>query len=467
MAKHLLIIILLIIPTNALATDYTVLGKTMHYIRSGATGSNDGTDWTNAWSALPSTLTRDHVYFIADGTYASYDMDDGVSGSQYIYIVKATADDHGTETGWSSTYGDGQALFTTSSDVNTIYITTDYWIVDGQYRSDWDSSYGFKFSTTVSTGSTIVKLVRLASGVDNVTTTYCEMQHRGDGIADVGDDVFYYTGSHSNIRIAYCYLRDASKNGAMMIGTDNIFEYNLMEEIQSAGSTHGQGLYLFGSSSNINIRYNVFKDVKGTGTIGLAWGTDGIYIHGNVFWQTDPAYRTTNATIFDISDPGETGVTNMLVFNNTWYKYDDSVGGNPGVSIYLTSDASTNKVQNNIFIDCEAIQLAESNGSHDYNHFINSDFIVGFNLGANESSYSETGTLTDPENFDFSLASGKTPIDAGATLGSPWSSVENYNVDGEGSTRGGDGSWDMGAFEFGSASAPTLSGCVMSGGVIR
>jgi len=43
-----------------------------HYIRDGAGGSNDGTNWTHAWTTLPSPLTRGDTYYIADGNYANY-----------------------------------------------------------------------------------------------------------------------------------------------------------------------------------------------------------------------------------------------------------------------------------------------------------------------------------------------------------------------------------------------------------
>ena len=36
------------------------------------------------------------------------------SGTQYITIKKAIETDHGTNTGWNSDYGDGQAVFTAS-----------------------------------------------------------------------------------------------------------------------------------------------------------------------------------------------------------------------------------------------------------------------------------------------------------------------------------------------------------------
>ena len=42
-----------------------------HYVRAGATGLNNGSDWNNAWTSLPATLVRGDTYYIADGRMES------------------------------------------------------------------------------------------------------------------------------------------------------------------------------------------------------------------------------------------------------------------------------------------------------------------------------------------------------------------------------------------------------------
>src|SRR5262245_7797716 len=78
------------------------------YVRAGAAGANTGADWTNAYSVLPATLVRGDVYYLADGSYPGYIFDDASSGTTLITIKKATVNDHGTDTGWLASYGDGQ-----------------------------------------------------------------------------------------------------------------------------------------------------------------------------------------------------------------------------------------------------------------------------------------------------------------------------------------------------------------------
>jgi hypothetical protein len=83
-----------------------------HYVRSGAIGLNNGSDWANAYTSLPTSLIRGDTYYIADGSYSGKNFNTPVAGAQLITIKKAIESDHGTDVGWSSTYGDGQAVFT-------------------------------------------------------------------------------------------------------------------------------------------------------------------------------------------------------------------------------------------------------------------------------------------------------------------------------------------------------------------
>lgn len=115
------------------------------YVRDGATGANNGSDWTNAYTSLPAILVRGDTYYIADGSYPSYTVDDAVSGTLYITIRKATNSDHGTDIGWNVLYGDGQAIFNYGAQGSAITISTSYVDFDGVVGGGSDqSTYGFK-----------------------------------------------------------------------------------------------------------------------------------------------------------------------------------------------------------------------------------------------------------------------------------------------------------------------------------
>jgi hypothetical protein len=97
-----------------------------HYVRAGADGRNDGSDWANAYTQLPSKLIRGEVYYIADGSYPGYNFADATNGRKYIFIKKATEAEHGANIGWKYEYGDGQAEF------GPLTFSTGHYVIDGQ-----------------------------------------------------------------------------------------------------------------------------------------------------------------------------------------------------------------------------------------------------------------------------------------------------------------------------------------------
>ena len=122
-----------------------------HYVRQGASGN--GSDWASACSGFTGScaigsLVRGDTYYVGNGTITSgaTTWNTADSGTSVITIKKATVADHGTDTGWSSTYA-GQAVF---NQRNTI--STDYWTFDG-VSGDYDTggvgSYGFQFKYSV------------------------------------------------------------------------------------------------------------------------------------------------------------------------------------------------------------------------------------------------------------------------------------------------------------------------------
>jgi hypothetical protein len=137
-----------------------------HNVRPGAGGTGSGADWTNAYTSLPGTLVRGDTYFLADGTYGSYAFDDAIVGTNLITIKKAVptgtvtpegvtlamAEAHGTDTGWSDTFGDGEAVFTSSS--NPWTIATGYYYIDGQKGSGKNpGTFGIRLTSTASRSS--------------------------------------------------------------------------------------------------------------------------------------------------------------------------------------------------------------------------------------------------------------------------------------------------------------------------
>ena len=145
-----------------------------HFIRTGALGLDDGSDWTNAWPDFASvTWTRGDTYYVADGVYAeTVTLTKAVAGASYIYILKATATAHVTEDGWNAGYGDGQA------ETGRWSIQTGYWYISGVGRTTETSGYGFKVTNTVSGTNAFGKLA--LTGLEE--RELCRLVRDGDSV---------------------------------------------------------------------------------------------------------------------------------------------------------------------------------------------------------------------------------------------------------------------------------------------
>jgi len=393
-----------------------------HYIRDGASG--DGATWSSAWDSLPSTLTRGDTYYIADGSYPGYSFDDSESGSTFITIKKATASDHGTETGWKSSYGDGAAVFTSG-----LSWSTGYYVIDGQTGGgpgSWKSGYGFEHHSS-SSGSDIF----IDYNVTNVTFKHFKLE--GDGASYSGSDIIFIRRTAQDITFSYIYAYNAGRgiifhrgDGTdsdgpvtfeyLYAGTHGVYGQGEHSEMASLGNPNGY------EASNMTFSYCVFTCGASTG--GLMYNGYNLTVHGSVFVNDGSCSWGGNGALATWSW-GE--IDNLKAYNNSFINVSRPIG--EGGSGTLTGD-----FKNNIFYSTTDMTLTIDQLSHSYNHYVDT------------VALSETGQTTgsgDPfanySNLNFSL---KNATKQGTTLKS------NYNKDLAGNIRGADGIWDKGAVEF-------------------
>lgn len=411
------------------------------YIREG--GSGAGTSWSDALDDLPSTFVRGNVYYVADGSYGSHTFSTATSGTSVITIKKATEADHGTETGWSSAYGDGQAAFDPE-----FAISTSYWIFDGQVGggidNDWatNAEYGFRVRNT---NNTSAKLIRFGAAVSNVQFSHIDFSYDNndgrsypDATIATSQDAVYSLYSVSDTSWSYCRFNRAGRTAfltrANWSGITIEYCYFRDSVIGNQLAQHGEiwSANHFGTGfSNITIRYNWFERFRSTGGLIFSGG-NGVYIYGNVF-NGGGGTSGGNGAIGNWS--AEDASSNVKVHNNTFVDMADSrvmVVGNFG---------SGREAYNNLFIGNTQKGIG---GAHDYN-------AGDYDLGETNDVLLTSAIFTNYASEDFTLASA---TGAGSTLGSP------YTADMTGETRGADGSWDRGAFEFvaaggGDETAPT------------
>ena len=236
------------------------------YVRAGAAGSGSGADWTNAFTDIPSTLVRGCTYYIAAGTYPPHVFNTAVSGTSLITIQAPTVSNHGTSTGWSSSYV-GQAVWQMTASGGPIWDVSqaDYFVFNGSYctsRTDYpaicDSGYGFKLDTQGYTinGNTgndceLCGLVQGGYGAYGTSANY-----------DSHDQIFEYIelyGSNRGNTINSTQPADAGfsfSGGSYDLLFSHNYVHNTCWQFFLRGNHEGGQSFAPGSGANITIQYS-------------------------------------------------------------------------------------------------------------------------------------------------------------------------------------------------------------------
>jgi len=432
-----------------------------YYVRDGAAGTGDGSDWTNAYDDLPTQLERGATYYIADGAYGGYTFDDPENGTQYITIKKATVADYGTNDGWNpSTMGSGQAEFTRSGESVFLFITGNY-IIDGQVGGgpgSWDSGHGIKLRSTE-----LQKAIDLrglgwydVEVPDNFEFKHIEIEGRGLAGAGTNDDLFYNALNTTllnvgaeNVILENNYFHDAGRTIFLIShGLNWTVQYNSFKRSHSTPEIHGAGWADFGSD-NMTIRYNIFSDIEGTAFLDIKknWGDENYYwdVYGNVFMYSPGNPYNMGGVSHVFADTHETTApsNHMLFYNNIIVNIHG--GWNTGLRF---TDPTGNKAYNNIWYNNSRLDGSANlyfvNVDYDYNLY--SDSALRTVSPAGNDTVTSGDPFMDWENLNFSLnpatSSGQAAIDSGFDLGAPYD-YDMFDVE-----RGADGNWDRGAVEY-------------------
>ncbi len=359
------------------------------YIRPGRRGN--GSAWNNALGDIPTTLSRGATYFLADGTYntAGRTFSAGI-GTARITIKKATASDHGAATGWSSTYGDGYAVFS-----NSIVITADHFTLEGGDGRNLVVQ-GDDFATVISAENAVNLIVR------NV----------------IIDGKFAKSGAEP----PYQHTGGACAGLKIKINSNNaLIEGNLVQNI----ADDGIGL---GSPKNTTIRRN---------TVTKLWncGDDSPYCTGpcvNGHSEAIEAIQVVGANIRDNflnhDAPGTTGV--KFSATGTGSRDVDFVNNivhvpNAGFAAYIQNMADARFYNNTFWADGTGSVASRYGGValggnvtglKFYNNIVrslNTDF-----LAKRRPPYVHDGNMVRFNNFDHRIPNG-IPPDPGDVVGYP------------------------------------------------
>ena len=307
------------------------------FVRADATGAKNGSDWNNAYTSLPASLTRGATYYVADGAYGSYTFNAPASGTALIKVKKATLSDHGTDTGWQNSYGDGVAAF------GAITFSTSYWVFDGQVGGgpySWNSGHGFNVYSTSS------NLVTLYGKVSDVSIKHTKIYSNRGTVFLSG--IKATTGSCDNITVSYCEISNVFGTIFHISNwTNSTIEYSYLYNNKSTAAWHSEGISSIGTNENIVIRHNLWDSIYGTAVFaGVNNGSSNNWqIYGNIFSRS----VTTIYYYWEDSGTNKNSMNNSKFFNNT-------IIGIGGVSqgALIVQHGSGNTAYNNIYYNNDA-----------------------------------------------------------------------------------------------------------------
>jgi hypothetical protein len=414
-----------------------------HCVRPAAGGGEegcpidgDGTRWDcassdggpGAYAGLPETFVRGDTYHVAGGSYPGRTLGTEASGTSMITIKGATIADHGTDTGWSDAYSveTSQAHFTSS-----FSIMTSSWTLDGAVgsMSPAASTYGFQLDPSSCSGPQVA--IQFGNWTTGPLSDYV-IQHVaflacGGDIEKEAITPHSQSDNLSDITVSNC-LFDGWQ-GAITSGNDTgtsnnnyTIEYNYFVHHFSSSSHHGEWINNNASTDNWVIRFNRFMDATGTACIA-ANNADilSAFVYGNVFVSCSSGNGI-------ISGTSAGRLSNAMVYNNTFV----SCGGGPWINGGQLG-GSGNVAYDNLLYDMNA-ELG-SGSSSDYNAYFGT-------TNTPDETHRQSGTgdpFVDSGSGNYRLAAA---TEAGTALPSP------YDVDVDGATRGADGVWDRGAYEY-------------------
>jgi len=445
-----LVILQLGCSTGSNAPAYEYNGKMVYppsnanwYVRPSG-GSESGTSWTAAWNGLNgidwSAVSCSDTIWVAGGTYdKALVPNKDCSGNNRLHIRRARVDAMecvGAD-GWKASFDD-TINHTASPAISFSYGYTNRNImISGRSTANpghW-AGYGWYLNMKGITGGTATSFVN--GKTDDVTLEYMEAE--GPGVIyytseGTAIDLLQYSGTNTNLLISHWKIHGFS-SGIYMCGVpiNPIFEYIDMynNRAENASSYHPDGWYSCGING-FTVRYSKLHgvtDSAGFAHEGIFHGNCGgtTWIYGNQFYdQTDSTAKSIE------TNPNSYPSCTLKILNNTFYNVYNPIWNSHADCL------PGSEVRNNIFYNCTG--RVDSCGTASNNLRINSPnpFV---NANANDFHIiSTTGT--------------KYPRNAGMDLSG------YFRTDGDGVPFGGDGAWDIGAYEYNGKMAypPNTSG---------
>jgi hypothetical protein len=421
------------------------------YVHKGATGANNGTSWTNAWSEMNqinfSAVACGDTIWLAGGTYTTTLAVNKTCTSNIVLNINRVLSTDSVPVaaaGWNTLFDSQVAILNANITIQGAWFT-----INGRIGTVLSNNFGIQVRCGSSAG---------CNGIDepnpttNVTLTYvesfgpaCASPPGGTGTCTNADHGLNALNTTTNLLIDRCWfhqwgvlLYSANWSGVTV-------QYSQLDSIAITGVEHEDMMFISGPITNLTLRYNklFFNPNDGIFFFGDETNTQ---MYGNVYYHSGgalisfyPGFKHQvfiynnifeNDNSFGDFQPGRIGFDGTVtgsIENNVFENiiYSQTGGTNNAVSDYNAFSASIGK---------------QDNGSHSFT------YITG-TLGASVLFVSESAS--DPNAANFRPTSvGAAILQNGVRLSSP------YDQDPDGNARGADGHWYIGAYTFGAGTGP-------------
>lgn len=437
-----------------------------YYVRKGATGSNQGSDWTNAWNEMSqinfSSLACGDTVWIAGGVYTSPLKGNKSCTSETTLTfnrVRSTDTVAAAAPGWAASYDSLVTLPNIDIPGPSAFITISGRISNGiQVLIPGTSGDGIDGGAGTGSGQN--------QPIDHITFTYIEVYGpacvtsgtcTGSGIVGVNIMPYCKGANRTNLLFDHMSIHRAGEAIRGCGWDSSTVQYSLIYDTNNDGPQHEDILYSNPPYQNVTWRYNkIFQSPNDGLFFEFGPGAVNFAFYGNVVYHSGGWLICFKAATGDTYGP-------VFIYNNT-FENDGTFGDYQPGWLGFSGMASGSEVANNVFENISSsAESAPPNASHNaYSVSGSSDGGAGSfiykpgALGASTMFVSEAPT--NPIAADFHVtAAGAATFGVGKALPAP------YNTDPDGTVRGSGGNWTVGAYQApGNSPAPptNLNGVV-------
>ncbi len=428
------------------------------YVSKGATGTNNGSSWTNAWNEMSQiswkSVSCGDTIWIAGGSYQTAlteTMSLNCTASTLINVNRVLATDTvaTAAAGWKASFDSQVILPNISVNGPAAYITFN----GRKWQNGVVGNGGIQVLIPGSSGDGIDASNTGNSGpaIDHISWEYVEVYGpscatsgscSGGGVIGVNIMPYCTTANRTNMLFDHMSIHRTGEAFRGCGWGNSTIQYSLIYDTNNDGQQHEDLLYSNPPYDNVTWRYNqIFMSPNDGIFFEYAGGASNFAFYGNVVYHSGG-----ELIVFKAESSGSYGP--VYIYNNV-FENDGTFGDYQPGWLDFSGPMAGGEVANNVFENITTVGNVPNGNHNAYSVTGSSDEGTGSfyyssgNLGSGTMFVNESPS--NPIAADFHLTSaGATAFAKGETLAAP------YNQDPSGTTRGTGGNWYIGAYQYSS-----------------